>query len=276
MRATCLLLAGVLVLGCEAGGGGSTAGGDASPSSPSPPERIVSLVPSATQVLVALGQAERIVGRTDFDTTAALADVPSVGGGLQPDLERLVALAPDLVIRFAGPSDAATAEHLDRLGIAHLAVRPDRIGDVREIVHRLGTLTGSTARADSLVRTVDRDLDEVRRAVAGRPRVRAAYVLGGTPPWVAGPGTFIDELIRLAGGENVFSDLDRLYAPASPEELATRDVDVYLTSSGATVEPRLLRSAPVKELSARVQIPGPDLGEAAREVARALHPGALR
>jgi len=239
------------------------------------PERIVSLVPSATAVLLALGAGESLVGRTDFDTARALAHLPSIGVGLQPDLERLLELRPDLVIRFAGPSDETTGERLDRLGVRHVAVRPDRVEDVRGVIRRLGDLTGRRHAADSLLSSLDAALAEVRAAVSGRPPVRTAYLLGGTPPWVAGPGTYIDELIGLAGGVNVFGDLDRLYAPVSPEELVARPVDVLLTARGAKVDRALVRGTPLRELGPGVELPGPALGDAAREVARALHPGIL-
>ena len=240
-----------------------------------PPARILSLVPSASAVLLSLGAGERLVGRTDFDTARAMAHLSSVGGGLQPDLERILSLRPDIVLRFEGPSDQGTAESLDRLGVPHFAVRPDGIDDVREMIRTLGTLTGRERPADSLLASVDAALAEVSRAVAGLPPVRTAYVLGGTPPWVAGAGTFIDELITLAGGVNVFSDLGDLYAPVSVEELVRREVDVYLTIEGSGLDRDVLREAPVRSLGPSVELPGPHLAEAAREVARALHPAAF-
>jgi iron complex transport system substrate-binding protein len=241
-----------------------------------PPARIVSLVPSATAVLVALGAEDRLAGRTDYDTLPALADVPSVGGGIQPNLEAIVSLRPDLVIRFHGPSDASTPEQLDRLGIAHFAVRPDGIEDVKRIVRELGALTGRTRAADSLVARTEEELADVAARVAAFPPVRTAFLLGGTPPMAVGPGTFIHELIRIAGGVNVFADLRDLYAPVSPEQIVSRGADVYLTLHGTRLDPVLVGRTPVRELGHGVQLPGPDLGAAAYQVARALHPDAFR
>ena len=240
-----------------------------------PPEGIVSLVPSASAVLSSLGEADRLIGRTDFDTARAIAHLPSVGGGIEPDLERLLALGPELVIRFSGPSDQETARNLDRLGIPHFAVRPDGIEDVRVIIRQMGELTGRSEAADSLLEALDGTLADVRRAVRGRPPTRTAYVLEATPPWVAGPGSFIEELIRLGGGVNVFSDLGALYGQVSLEELLRREVDVYLTRTGSRVDGSILRERPLRELSSLVEMPGPRLGEAAHEVARALHPEAF-
>jgi iron complex transport system substrate-binding protein len=238
----------------------------------SPPERIVSLVPSVTSMIVALGEGHRLVGRTDFDRAPPLDTLPSVGGGLNPSLERLVSLRPDLVLRFEGDSDTDTPERLDELGIAHLAVRTDRIEDVRRIVRLLGRVLDRSARADSLVAQLDRELDEVRRAASGRAVVRTVFVLGGSPPWVAGPGTFVDELIELAGGVNVFFDLARDYGGVSPEAFRARGPEVILTGPTTALTPALTGDARVERLPASVELPGLDLGEAARAVARALHP----
>jgi iron complex transport system substrate-binding protein len=240
-----------------------------------PPARIVSLVPSATAVLLAFAEHDRLVGRTDFDTAPVLQQLPSVGGGLDPNLEVLLSLQPDLVIRFAGPSDPRTPEQLDRVGIPHYAVRPDGIADVRRIIGELGALVGRTRAADSLVTAIDDALAAVQVLVAPFPPVRAAFVMGGTPPWVAGPGTFIHELIRLAGGVNVFSDLRELYAPMSPEELLSRSADVYLLLEGTDLDLRVARGVRVQPVGADLQIPGPNLGNAALQVARALHPDAF-
>lgn len=236
--------------------------------------RIVSLVPSVNQILVEIGAADRLVGRTDYDTLSTLRGLPSVGGGLGPDLETLATLQPDLVVRFAGDSDTATPEWLDELGVPHLAVRPDRIADVFEIIEWMGSVTGRGEAAAGLRGELEAELDAVAAAVSGLPPVRTVYLMGGTPPWTAGGGTFIDELIAVAGGRNVFDDLERLYAPVSPEVLATRRVDVVLVSSTAEVDERILRGRAVRRVSERVQLPGPWLGAAAWEVARALHPEA--
>jgi iron complex transport system substrate-binding protein len=237
-----------------------------------PPTRIVSLVPSASAVLIALAEHDRLVGRTDFDTAQVLQHVASVGGGQEPNLEVLLSLDPDLVIRFHGPQDQRTPEQLDRVGIPHYAIRPDGIQDVRRIVSELGALVGRTRGADSLVSAIDQALAAVQARVAAYPPVRTAFVMGGTPPWVAGPGTFIHELIRIAGGVNVFADLNELYAPVSPEELVARGADVYLLLEGTELDVRVARGVRIEPVGAGVQIPGPNIGNAAFEVARALHP----
>jgi cobalamin transport system substrate-binding protein len=241
---------------------------------PEPAHRIVSLVPSATLTLGALHARRDLVARTDFDTATWARSLPSVGGGLHPSIESIVAARPDLVVRFGGSQDPETAPRLEELGIPQLAIRPDGIDDVLHTIEILGRVTGRQAAADSLVRSLRAELDDVRRSVAPLPPVRAAYVLGGAPPWVAGPGTYIDELVTLGGGVNVFADLDTKYASVSPEELVSRRVEVVLTPRGSAFDHRLAPGARVREVSGALELPGPAIGAAAREVARLLHQGA--
>lgn len=243
---------------------------------PGPAHRIVSLVPSATETLQAIGARDALAGRTDFDTQPWARSVPSVGGGIEPNLEALVALEPDLVIRFGGTQDPRTPARLDELGIPSLAVRPDHVVDIYHTTELLGAVTGHTAEADSLVRAIREGLQGVRDAAAELPRKRIAYVLGGTPPWVSGPSTYIDEIVSLAGGDNVFSDLDALYAPVSPEQLRTRDIEVVLASTGAAFDPALAPGARVVVTGDILEIPGPDVVEAAYRVAELLHGRSLR
>ena len=239
------------------------------------PGRIVSLVPSATETLLRLGAVGRLVGRTDYDTAQSLAHLPSVGGGLHPNSEAIVALEPELVIRFVGDSDMATPRLLDRMGIRHLAIRPNGIQDIRDVIGQMGAIAGRRATADSLLARMDSVLGEIRNRIRDRPAVRVCYLLGGTPLWVAGPGSFIGELLEVAGGENVFSDLGVLYGPVNTEAFLVRAIDVLLAAEGAAVE--LPQAAiPLRRVSPAVEIPGPHLADAALELARTLHPEAFR
>jgi len=288
LHAASALLALTLALACqrpEAAAGGRGTDADTDPGSasatvvddagrshaaPLAAERIVSLVPSVTELLLELGLGERLVGRTDFDTAPQVRELPSVGGGLQPTLEALIALRPDLVIRFEGPSDPTTPRRLDEAGVAHFAVRPERVADVRSIALRLGRLLGREARAEALVADLDARLDSLARAARDKPGVRVAFLLGGPTAWVAGPGTYIDELITLAGGVNVFADLDRTYAEVPLEQLVVRTPDAVLVPRGAAVPARLPDSLPVIEVEGDVQLPGPSVADAAAAVSAAL------
>lgn len=256
-------------------GGGAPADRGAPSREGTPPTvggtRVVSLVPSATETILALGAGDALVARTDFDTASALQRLPSVGGGLHPSREALLSLRPDLVVTFEAASDPETPAFLDRIGVAHLSVRPESVAEVREMIRALGDALGRRASADSLDRALGAELQRVRDRVAGHPPVRAAYLLGGTPPWVAGPGSLPADLIRLAGGVNVFDDVGRRYAPVDPETLVGRDIDVLLAGPGTRLDPRLREGLLVRRVSPAVELPGPRLAEAARSVAEALH-----
>jgi len=241
-----------------------------------PARRIVSLVPSATQTLGAIGAEDALVGRTDFDTERWAGALPSVGGGIEPNLEAIVALAPDLVVRFAGTQDPRTPARLDDLGIPHVAVRPDHVEDIYRTAELLGAVTGHVAAADSLVEAIRRGLQALASRSAELPRLRVAYVLGGTPPWVSGPGTYIDEIVSLAGGDNVFDDLGALYSAVSPEQLRTRDIDVVLVSGTSTFDARLTPGARVVDVGDALEIPGPGVVDAAYHVAELMRGRSLR
>ncbi len=239
---------------------------------PGPAERILSLVPSVTQMLDRMGAAHHLVGRTDYDTLTSIAHLPSVGGGLGPNLEIVRTLDPQVVITFAGESDLRTSRGLRALGIAEVAVRPDRLADIPPIVEILGLVTGRSEDSRTLAEEMTTELGRVRATVASLPPVRAAYLLGGSPPLAASPGTFISDLVELAGGRNVLQDLDGLYAPVSPEILRIRPIDVLLVGQGGHLDERITVGRRVAEIPSWVEVPGPHLGAAAWIVARALHP----
>lgn len=240
---------------------------------PGPATRVICLVPAMTEALVRMGAADVLVGRTEYDTLAAVADLPSVGGGLGPNLEVLRTLEPQVVVTFAGQSDPRTSAGLRSFSIPEFAVRPDAVADVPRLVEALGRLTGHVDGANRLVREIRDTLAALDEAVAGRTPVRAAYLLGGSPPLAAGPGTFLADLLELGGGENLLADLPELYAPVSPEVLRSRPLEVILVSEGSVLEPRLVGDVRVATVPNWVELPGPRIGEAAWVVARALRPG---
>ncbi len=241
-----------------------------------PARRIISLVPSATQTLRALGAIHTVVGRTDFDLENWVLDIPSVGGGLEPNFEDIIALEPDLVVRFAGDQDPQTKSRLDELEIPQIAVRPDRLTDLYSSIILLGKATGTEPAADSIISNIKNDLADLQRWTSGKPKIHTAYILGGSPPWVAGPDTYIDEILVLAGGRNVFSDLGFLYGSVSSEQFRIRKIDVVLISDRSQFDPRLTPGARIEEIGNTLDFPGPNIAEAARHVATILHGDLLR
>lgn len=234
--------------------------------------RIVSLVPSATLTLAAIGAGDALVARTDYDTATWALGLPSVGGGLSPSLESIAAATPDLVIRFGGPQDTRTPAALDGLAIRHLAIRPDGIADILRIVEQLGALTGRTTEAAALAAGIRSGLDSVRAAAPPGPPLRVAYVLGGTPPWVAGPGTYVQELLEVVGATNAFADLGSLYAAVSVEEFMAREVDLILTPEAGRLDARLRGRSRVLGVGGTLELPGPGVVQAARALAGLLAP----
>jgi ABC-type Fe3+-hydroxamate transport system substrate-binding protein len=191
-------------------------------------QRIVSLSPSTTELLFALGAGRRLVGRTRWcaDPVEATA-VPSVGDGLDPNIELIVARRPDLVVFYHSAQNASAIAQLHGLGIATASVKLDRLGDLARAARMLGRLTGSTARADSLNRVLEAQIrtQEPRRSPEPPNVLLLAW---DTPPIVIGGGSFLSELVRLAGGVNVFEDLPQPSVPVSIEAVAAREVDVVL------------------------------------------------
>lgn len=303
-----LLLAASLLLATCARGGDVAESPDAVADdlgrlhSASPPRsRIVSLVPSATETLLAMGAGDRLVARTRYDEQAELASLPSVGGGIDPSLEFLAELAPDLVVLWPAAGNSASLRgRLDALGVAWYGARVQSLEDFRRLARNLGRLTGAVAAADSLVAEVDDDLTAARADWAGRAPVEAAYIVQRDPPMIAGPGTFLDSVLAAGGASNVFADMDGPWPMVSLEELVWRDpeyVVLPVAGLGAGAGWRT-PGAPAEASSAVARLtgspgwravpavaagriatvdaslfgrPGPRMGEAARRLAARLH-----
>jgi iron complex transport system substrate-binding protein len=201
--------------------------------------------------------------------------LPSVGGGLDPNPEALLLLDPDLIIRFAQEQNLAGPDEIGDMGFPTFAVRLDHVADVRKMIQDLGAITGSEGRAGELIAEMEDALEEVRQRVSDRTPRRVAYVLGGNPPWVAGGDTYIHEILTAGGGENVFADLGAQYGPVSPEEFLVRSIDILVAPEGVeTILPTT--GIPLVRVSPALELPGPDLARAIREVAEILHPEAFR
>lgn len=237
-----------------------------------PPSRIVSLVPSVTRTIHELGQGERLAGRTVYDTAAAVAHLPSVGAGMGPDYETLIGLRADLVVYFVGASDPDTPAQLERLGLRAFGVRPDRIEDVTALYSTFGRILDVEEQGARLAASLEATLDSVRAATAERPRVGVSYLLDGDPPWAAGPDTYIGQLVELAGGDLLPEDLPPLYAQVSPESLVTADIQAVLISGTSELDARLSAGRRIEQIPGWVEVPGPELRQAAWVIARAIHP----
>ncbi len=195
---------------------------------PEAPRRVVSLVPALTEVVVDLGAGDRLVARTRYDEQPELADLPSVGGATNPSVEVLVDVRPELVISWADEGNPRALERLRREGVPVYTARVMDFGDLRRHVRNLGGLLGRSAVADSLLTSFDRRLAAATVGVAENKRPTVAFVVWPRPLAVAGPRTFVDQIIRRGGGRNAFADARRRWPHPSPEALVARDPDVVL------------------------------------------------
>src|SRR6266568_1921247 len=229
-----------------------------------PARRIVSLLPSFTEILFAIGAGDRLVGRTTWcDYPPEALALPSVGDGMPPSVEAVAARRPDLVVLYRAGPNVTAAEQLEQLGPA---------------ARRLGVLTGHPRAADSLAHVLD--------SLASQPPAPStrslAFIVWDNPPIVIGAGSYLDRLAALAGARNVFHDVGAPSAQVSIETLAARDPDFVALLSDSAVPPRYamrpewrvvraVRDARFLFLPGQLfGRPGPRAAEAIRELRRRL------
>ncbi|MGH7561944.1 MAG: ABC transporter substrate-binding protein [Gemmatimonadales bacterium] len=198
----------------------------------SPPRRVVSLIPAATELVFALGAGGRLVGRTAWcDWPPEAAAIPSLGNGIDPSVEAVLGTRPDLVLLYRSGSNRNAAERLRALGTPVLELAFDTIEDLRRISRLLGTALGEPAGSDSVLARLDRELAPATARIAdtaARPSV--VLIVWDRPPMVLGRGSFLSEIVERAGARNAFGDLAASSAPVSIEAIAARDPDLILVS----------------------------------------------
>ena len=196
------------------------------------PGRIICAAPSITEIVYALGCGDRVVGVSDFSVHPPPAtSKPRIGGFINPNLERIISLKPDLVIT-QGDHDSLHA--LEReLGIKRLSVKIDSLSDLKQAVRILGDRLDRGAEARSLVLELENDLRRIQEKTHDLPRPKVFLSLGHTPGdltglMTSGSGTFLNELIGIAGGINIFGDIRSLYPKISKEALILHNPDIIL------------------------------------------------
>ncbi|AIG98275.1 ABC-type Fe3+-hydroxamate transport system, periplasmic component [Archaeoglobus fulgidus DSM 8774] len=201
------------------------------------PQRIVSLAPSNTEILFAIGAGDRVVGVTDYCNyppevveKKKKGELVSIGGYTTINIEKVVSLKPDLVVATYG-NGIENIETLRRMGLTVIAFDPKSVEDVMKDIILIGVATGEKENATKLVQEMLERIEKVRESMKDKPKVRVAHILWYDPIWVSGKNTFIDEVIRLAGGENVFN-FDG-WRTVSVEDLIAANPDVIIVSSGS-------------------------------------------
>jgi iron complex transport system substrate-binding protein len=256
---------------------------------PRPPVRVVSMVPSHTELICALQACDRLVGRDTWSNYPhTVLPLPDLGSAFAPDLEMLVALRPDLVLvdEYSGMADA-----LAGLGLVVFAGTPQQLADIFDITERIGALLGLSEEAADLISVLQREVAEVMAAVAGRERPWVYYELDPSP-YSVGPASYLGILIELAGGKTIVPAELGDFPLLDPETVvAANPAVIILGDAFYGIDAEALRSRPgwaaidalrtgrVIELdqaaSDMLSRAGPRVGEALALLARALHPEAF-
>jgi len=257
---------------------------------PDRPARVISLAPSLTEIVYALGAEARLVGVTSYcDYPPEAAEKPKVGGMVTPSLEAILTLRPDLVLATTEGNREEHVRELERLGLSVYLVRPTSFATVLESVLRVGELLGREAEARKLVEGMRREVEAIARAARSRPHPRVLYVLWGDPLIVPGRDTIMTDLIRLAGGVSVTGQEALPYPRFSLEEMVARHPEIIVLAQhgSASVDERLDRWRHLRVIPAvragriygidgdLLHRPGPRIVQGLRALARFFHPGAL-
>ena len=250
------------------------------------PVRIVSLNPTTTELLYAIGAGARLVGRTSYDRIpAAVSAVPDLGPGLRPNVEAVLAARPDLVILYASEDNRDAARRLRAARVPTVAYKVDRIADFARVTLALGRITGDTAAARVTVDTVGRTLAGTLVRTAALPHPRVFWFLWESPLLAVGGGSFLSEMLKVAGALNVYDSLPEPSPSITFEDLVRRDPDIVLAS--ATTRARMLADPRWRTLRAvrerRVLVfdttivngPSARVGASAVALATLLHPDAF-
>jgi iron complex transport system substrate-binding protein len=255
-----------------------------------PPARIVSLVPSVTEIVYALNAEGALVGVTDFcDFPPQARRKPRVGGMVAPSLEAVVALRPDLVIATTAGTREDTFTQLTRLAVPVYLVGVHRVADVAALIERIGGLTGRPAAAESLVARLEQRIDSVKRTVRTLERPRVLYVLWPEPLIVPGRDTIVTELIQLAGGQSLTAGEADAWPRYSLEAAVAKRPEVILLANhgagtgaiAADTWRRLTDLPAVKAGRLRavngdlLHRYGPRVVDGLEQLARAIHPEAF-
>lgn len=256
------------------------------PSPSGPPQRIISVVPSVTETLFALGLADRVIGVSSFDHFPPEVETKQrVGGLIDPDIEKIIAMHPDLVITY-GTQDGLR-QHLQAVGIPMFPYVHGNVEQTLQFMLDLGKVAGAEAASQNMVRELRKTFDDVRaHAPAGAPKVLVVYsreagALGSF--YTAGRRAFQHDLIEMAGGRNIFGDVDQETIQPALEDVISRKPDIIIETLTPPVDPAavaqrkkdweklgLAKGRVYIEGESYFLVPGPRLGLAARRLSEII------
>ena len=258
---------------------------------PVAPRRVVALAPSVTETIYSIGAGASVVGVTDFtDWPAEATKLPSVGGLLNPSIEQLVALRPDLVIATRDANRRETIDELDRLGIPAFVVSPQGLDGVIEAVRQIGRVLNRAVDADRLADGLRSRREAVIARVRGLPQPRVLLVIWPDPVMTIGRHAFITDVLGAAGARSVSDDLLEDWPRISLEEVIRRNPDLILLPtrghqpiSVADLQHRpgwdrveAVRQSRVMYYDERLDHSSPLVFDVLEEMAKKFHPQAFR
>ena len=250
------------------------------------PQRVVSLAPSVTETLFALGFGDRVVGVTTYcDYPPEARRLPKIGGFTNPSVEAIVATRPDLVIGVSDSSHPVKTKELEQLGIKVALISVASLDEILNSFKSVARMLGRQEAGDKLAQKITRQFEEVKKRVAPAPRRSTLLAVGLRPLVAVGGKNFIDELITLAGGENIAGHAAQPWLNL-PDEYVIAKAPQVIIQAGMGSERGTsakywsdLKSIPaVKEgrvysyPSDKILRPGPRVGEGLEEIARLVHP----
>lgn len=252
------------------------------PPPPAQVRRVVTVAPSLTELVVALGKGRTLVGVSRFDELAEVKALPRVGGWIDPSVEAVVRLKPDLVLVQPGPGNRQPVEKMAELGVPVLALPMESISDVTQAMRRVGAALHAEREAEALSQKLEQTRVRVRAAAKALGPVRVLFVYGFEPLVVAGPGSFADELLADAGGVNAATGAKSAYTVYSVERAVMARPELIVDASDdATRAKDTLAALPGFKAARWMKIPtqdllhpGPRLGEGLEQLFRMVHPEA--
>ena len=254
------------------------------PQPPPSPSRVVSLAPSLTDTVLALGEGTRLVGVTRYDLAPEVKDLPRVGGFLDPSPEAVLGLRPDLVLLWGDGSPTAQRELLSRLGLPVLSLEQHSLADVAASLERLGTVFGTEPVAHAAAESLRREIEALRLRYQGERRIRVFYQVWSLPLYTHGGRHVASEMLRVCGAENVVRGT-RPWPVYPLEKAVAADPDLVVDAavlepaagvSRLAAIPAVRRGAVVRLASDDLIRPGPRMVGALAGLLRALHPEAAR
>ncbi|HEX8703340.1 MAG TPA: helical backbone metal receptor [Myxococcaceae bacterium] len=280
MRTPLLLLLAVLGLSGAAHSAGTHSGPRRlGPQREGKVRRVVTLAPSLTEMVLAMGAGDTLVGVSRFDEDKAVAALPRVGGFVDPSVEAVIVLKPDLVLVQPGPGNQRPVERMAELGVPVLLLPLHTVADTLTALRAVGQALGRDKEAEGLISRIEASRTRVREAAKKRPTVRVLFVYGFEPLVVAGPGSFADELLRDAGAVNIGADGGSAYTVYSVERAIRAKPDVVVDAADVDVGKDKIRSLPGLSSARWVEVPslallqpGPSLGRGLEELFGLLHP----